>query len=60
MSEEERIFMETQDLYFEKFGVMYGVGMGGGYTLAEVTAIMEKAIKSGKPAPDPEFEGIAE
>ena len=57
--ETREIFWEMKDKYRKKFNKVYGIGMGpDSRTLEDHIKIMEKAIKTGKPAPDPAFEGV--
>ena len=60
-AETREIFWELKDKYLQKFGEWYGIGVAAdGKSLEDHIKIIEKALKTGKPAPDPEFEGIAE
>ena len=57
--ETRELFWEMKDRYRAKFHEVYGLGVGpDSRTLEDHIKIMEQAIKSGKPAPGPAFEGV--
>lgn len=57
--ETREIFWELKDKYFEKFGESYGIGVAAnGMSLEDHIKAIERALETGEPAPDPEFEGV--